>query len=148
MASSNSANEVGVLLGNGDGTFAAPLTVASGSHRFAIADLDGDGHLDVAVPDNQSDTLHVHLGDGTGALAAADVYPTRPAPHDIIAADVDNSGMDDLIVICSADSTAKDVQRGFHGDPRAPRKASHQTTVGSGGRPAGTLRRKTPRAGR
>jgi FG-GAP-like repeat len=43
---------VGVLLGNGDGTFEAPLTYDSGDRTLmslAVADVNGDGKLDVVV---------------------------------------------------------------------------------------------------
>src|SRR5215831_7071839 len=78
------ANEVdgtvGVLLGNGvtqpDGTFAAqvayqtdPATVNSGPVWIAAADLNGDGHVDLAVANNTSDNVGILLasaaGDGT-----------------------------------------------------------------------------------
>src|SRR6516164_5374638 len=45
---------VGVMLGNGDGTFQAPVSYSTGGFTrspIAIADLDGDGKLDLVVID-------------------------------------------------------------------------------------------------
>jgi len=43
-----------VLLGNGDGTFGGPIPFETGHMpgALAVADFNGDGALDVAVPDN------------------------------------------------------------------------------------------------
>jgi len=52
VVSSGSANLVGVLLGNGDGTFQPALTFSSGgvgAGVVAVADMNGDGRLDLAV---------------------------------------------------------------------------------------------------
>src|SRR4029078_4618865 len=43
---------VGVLLGNGDGTFQEPISYGSGGHAgtsLAISDVNGDGNQDVVV---------------------------------------------------------------------------------------------------
>ena len=45
------AGTVGVLLGNGDGTFQAPLTTAAGNgpNCVAVGDFNGDGKLDIVT---------------------------------------------------------------------------------------------------
>ena len=45
------SHNVSIMLGNGDGTFAAPLNFAAGNIpcSVAMADLDGDGDLDLAL---------------------------------------------------------------------------------------------------
>jgi hypothetical protein len=56
---------IGVLLGNGDGTFQKAIvtfTLISGGH-LAVADFNHDGKLDVAC--GQSDSLLLGNGDGT-----------------------------------------------------------------------------------
>jgi hypothetical protein len=55
LATANAGrNSVSVLLGNGDGTFQAPGTSATGANPVSIAvgDFDADGKLDVAATSN------------------------------------------------------------------------------------------------
>src|SRR5262249_47596370 len=61
-------NTVSVLLGNGDGAFAPPVTYAVGNQPDAIVagDFTGDGHLDLAVANEYGGTLSVLLGNGDG----------------------------------------------------------------------------------
>jgi hypothetical protein len=66
---SESAGEVAILLGNGDGTYQAPRTFAlDSSARAQIAgDFNGDGKQDLAVADTNS-VLHLFLGNGDGTF--------------------------------------------------------------------------------
>jgi hypothetical protein len=52
-----------VLLGNGDGTFQSPSSFPTGSRpsQVVIGDFNGDGKLDLAVPNAWSDTVSVFL---------------------------------------------------------------------------------------
>jgi FG-GAP-like repeat/Bacterial Ig-like domain (group 3) len=68
---------VGVLLGNGDGTFQAPVTYSTGAGEassVAIADLDGDGHPDLVTTGScifdscPNGSLSVLLGKGDGTF--------------------------------------------------------------------------------
>ena len=70
---------VSVLLGNGDGTFQSPISYSSGGgmpKQVAIADFNGDGHLDLAVMNqcvSESNCTHrilaVFLGMGDGTFS-------------------------------------------------------------------------------
>jgi len=68
--------EIAVFLGNGDGTFQAPVLQtfqisnlvgfpdwASG---MAVGDVNGDGALDLAIPDQSNLEVFILLGDGKG----------------------------------------------------------------------------------
>ena len=94
-----------VFLGNGDGTFKQlPLTIPSGSGVLAIADLNGDGILDVvsgrsATPGGGST---IYAGNGDGTFQATGFY-TVPLPaytyqYAIAVADVNGDGNPDLLV--------------------------------------------------
>jgi FG-GAP-like repeat len=59
---------LGVLLNNGDGTFAAPVVETRGlSTEVALADLDGDGKLDLV----QATDGVVQFGNGDGTFGVA-----------------------------------------------------------------------------
>lgn len=64
------ADTLGVILGNGAGTFEAPSSIALAGHPLAprIADFNGDGHPDLLVPgqrvENNADTDSIETGCG------------------------------------------------------------------------------------
>ncbi len=95
---------VGVLLGNGDGTFKKAVTYDSGglmARSVSVADVNGDGNLDVAVVnfDIYSSTVGVLLGKGKGTFQAVVTYPSGGYdPSAIAIADVNGDGKPDLLV--------------------------------------------------
>jgi hypothetical protein len=73
---------VGVLLGKGDGTFAAKADHAAGDIplRIAIGDLDGDGKPDILVS-GLRDAVSVLLGKGDGSFGSRADYPGQRYSH-------------------------------------------------------------------
>jgi hypothetical protein len=117
VSSSNCTNgSVGVLLGNGDGTFKSAVTYNSGGQdatSVAVADLNGDGKLDIVVANSCESscsvpvpgTVGVLLGNGDGTFQAAVTYSTGGfGANSVAVADVNGDGKLDLIVatVCSS----------------------------------------------
>jgi hypothetical protein len=99
---------VGVLLGNGDGTFQPVVTYDSGGSTtasIAVADVNADGKPDVLVAnqcDNSSTcadgSVGVLLGNGDGTFQAAKTYDVGYAIKSLAIADVNGDGKLDLLV--------------------------------------------------
>ena len=78
------AAAVSVLLGNGNGTFQAPILLPRvRADSVALGDFNGDGKLDLAAVDSNDNFVGVLMGNGDGTLA-----PSRPglAPASAFAA--------------------------------------------------------------
>jgi hypothetical protein len=67
---------------------------------IATADLDSDGHADLAVADGLSATIHLLLGSGTGMFTPGPSLSTGAPASAIAAGDVNGDGHADLAVVC------------------------------------------------
>ena len=64
------SSNVSILLGNGDGTFAAAVNYAAADPlSVAVGDFNGDGKSDLAVANSGSNTVSILLGNGDGTFA-------------------------------------------------------------------------------
>ncbi len=95
-----SPDDVAVLLGYGDGTFAAPRSYAVGMTAFAVAvgDFNEDGVSDLAVANYHGDNVSVLLGRGDGTFHTAVHYAIGASPTSVVVGDFDRDGHQDLAV--------------------------------------------------
>lgn len=109
-ASSDCTNggAVGVLLGNGDGTFQTAVSYGSGgqdAESLAVADVNGDGKPDLVVA-NGDGSVGVLLGNGDGTFQAAVSYASGGVSASSVAvADVNGDGKPDVVVANSCASS-------------------------------------------
>ncbi len=92
---------VGVHYGNGDGTFAAHLTletIASGmAHGIAGADFDGDGNLDILNSLGSAGAV-IHFSNGDGTFDALQTIATGSTYANVDVADFNNDGNIDVML--------------------------------------------------
>ncbi len=97
-------SELQILIGNGDGSFKAPVNYAVGSNpEFVLQrDLNGDGHRDLVVVNQDSDNISVLLGNGDGTFRAQKTYAAGSSPRWAVTGDFNRDGKVDIAVGGSA----------------------------------------------
>ncbi len=116
IAITDSANNtVSILLGNGQGGFAAPVAYPTGNNPVALLaeDINSDGILDLAVV-NQGDAVTAGSvsilpgqgvnGRGDGTFGAKTDYPAGIKPTAILSGDFNGDGLPDLAVTNAIDN--------------------------------------------
>src|SRR5258708_6453468 len=95
------ADSVDVLLGNPNGTFAAPIPVPVGvgeSSAVVIAGFNGDKKMGIAVTGALSNSVGILLGKGDGTFGSPQVFTVGNFPVAIVAADFNGDTITDLAV--------------------------------------------------
>ena len=94
-----------ILLGNGDGTFGAPIRIStglrSGPAALAVRDFNHDDHLDIVVTNRYANNIGIFLGKGNGTFNNQTKFSTGSdnSPFIILADDLNRDGHLDVAVI-------------------------------------------------
>ena len=154
-ADDRSHGAVGVLIGNGDGTFRPPVSYGSGGYggsSLAISDVNGDSYQDVAVANcdrsgtqtctdvgNGAGAVGILFGNGDGTLRNAVGYDIGGfGAGSVAVADIDGDRRQDILVgsCASAACTSAVVVLLGNGDGGFQPPVSYE----SGGVGAGAIR--------
>jgi type II secretory pathway component GspD/PulD (secretin) len=105
---------VSVYLGNGDGTFQDPTVtnvgmgpawISTGQFNSGSSAPTPDNNVDLAVANQNSNTITILLGNGDGTFATGTPLTTGHGPVCVIASDIESLGSPDLIVANKTDNT-------------------------------------------
>jgi hypothetical protein len=114
-----SIGSINIYLGNGNGTFAAPLnfpvsatgTGPTGSRLMAEGDFNGDGVADLVVTNSVTNTVSILLGVGNGTFQAPVTYTVGTSPWNVVVGDINHDGFLDLAVASDATGSVSILQR-------------------------------------
>ena len=104
-------NSISVLMGRGDGTFSNGTMYSTGnkSHPYAVTsgDLNNDGHLDLVVVNEGTDSFGVFIGFNYSTFRSPVSYSTEGGlnPSGIIVIDFNNDSFLDLAVAFGGSGT-------------------------------------------
>ena len=146
---------VGILLGNGDGTFQPPVAYGSAGNSpssIAVADFNGDGNIDLAVANaappggaSGDGSLSLLLGNGAGNFQSAVTYDAGGTySASISAADFNSDGQPDVAVVnqCpSMGACANGIDGVLLNAVSKPNLYASSTALSAAANPSGPTRR-------
>lgn len=131
-------SQINVLMGEGDGTFAAPTVLPAGARPKAltVGDLDADGHPDIVTASSTAETISVLMGVGDGTFESAVDYSigggSKPAAW--VAVQLGDLNGDDIPdIVTGGTRTSAIVSLLGNGDGTFQSAVSY--SVGSGAKP-------------
>ena len=103
------ANQVSVVFGNGNGTFSSTIatySTDSGPAAVASGDFNKDGYPDIVTANSSANDVSVLLNTATGTFNPAVNYPVGTNPVAVAVTDVNNDGYPDIVVANSGSNVA------------------------------------------
>jgi hypothetical protein len=98
----NGANQIGIMLGYGNGAFAPAVTYSTGSisspYAMSAADFNQDSRIDLAVANLNGGNVGVFLGYGNGTMASQVTYSLGGTPYYVTTADFNQDTKPDIAV--------------------------------------------------
>lgn len=96
----NCSSTFSVLFGNGDGSFATPMTSGAQicNRSISVADFNNDGKTDVVFGSDSDTKILLGLSDGAGTFGGATFYDVSGVPGDRAIADFNGDGKLDVVV--------------------------------------------------
>jgi len=111
LTANHGSSTAGVLLGTGTGAFGPVSLFSTGAgsnpNNLAVADVNGDGQLDLLTANLGSSTVGVLLGTGTGSFGTVNTLNVGNSfPASIAVADVNGDSKPDLLIANLGSDTA------------------------------------------
>ncbi len=105
---SSTVDNLMVMMGNGDGTLAAPVNYALGSAALTLvtADFNGDTNLDLAITTTAA-SAYVLLGRADGTFQAPQAIAVATGQLGILARDLNGDGKVDLAIGATSGTTGR-----------------------------------------
>lgn len=109
-------DDVSVLLGHGDGTFAFAFDLRVGNRPGALStgDVNADGAIDLVVAHQGDDYISVFIGAGDGTFAPEVQLDIGPGARSMVLCDLDTNGTLDIVYTDRHDDEV--VWMSGHGD--------------------------------
>jgi FG-GAP-like repeat/Bacterial Ig domain len=95
-----------LFLSNGDGTYDAPITLATtaGYNQLAVGDFNHDGKLDFAAYSSAHAGVDIYFGNGDGTFNNTVTLSSSSTTNAVVAADLNHDGSTDVIILSSTGS--------------------------------------------
>ncbi len=77
----------------------ADFATGSGPTAIATADFNGNGHLDLAITNENANTVSILLGNADGTFAAHTDFATGSSPRAVVAGNFNSGTFVDLVVV-------------------------------------------------
>jgi hypothetical protein len=130
VVANSGLSTLGILLGQGDGTFGEGATDIVGNSLVAAAagDFNGDGKLDIVAADQGANAVIVLPGNGDGTFGAPLSYAAGTSPSALAVGDFNGDGRPDAAVVNELDNTASVLLNNGAGGLQAPTSYSVGTS--------------------